>query len=189
MAGAAKEPNGAAPAALLHAGRALVEYRDDDSCRGRYGRGIARFTSIACCRSFCALPSRCSRRRRHLRSGLSRANAAIAAAFTLLIPMQTWIGAVVNNDVLVIPLGGIATVGAARLPERARSALGLRRCCRGRGRDTDEVDGRAVVAVGRGRRGIGAFQRRRREPNAPPRLCARSPPHSRFSRPAPGGTF
>lgn len=44
--------------------------------------------------------------------GLTRAMGALAAAVTMLAPMETYIGAVVNNDVLVVPLAGVAVAGA-----------------------------------------------------------------------------
>jgi len=46
--------------------------------------------------------------------GLPRGVGAIAAAFTLLIPEKSFIGAVVNNDSLVMLLAAISVVGALR---------------------------------------------------------------------------
>ena len=46
--------------------------------------------------------------------GLSRAAGAVAASFTLLVPMSTWIGSVVTNDALVPVLAGAAVVAALR---------------------------------------------------------------------------
>jgi hypothetical protein len=46
--------------------------------------------------------------------GLSRAQAAIAGAFMLLVPAETFIGSVANNDALLIPLAGIAVVASMR---------------------------------------------------------------------------
>lgn len=46
--------------------------------------------------------------------GLSRAAGAVAASFTLLVPMATFVGAVVTNDVLMLVLAGAAVVAALR---------------------------------------------------------------------------
>lgn len=46
--------------------------------------------------------------------GLSRLQAAVAAAFLLLLPGATFLGAVVNNDALLVPLTALATTAVLR---------------------------------------------------------------------------
>jgi hypothetical protein len=68
---------------------------------------LYRLLSIALCFAIPLLASMGA-----LAIGLTQRQAAVAAAFTLLLPMQTFIGMAANNDAVLIPLAAIASVGA-----------------------------------------------------------------------------
>lgn len=57
--------------------------------------------------------------------GLTRAFTAVAASFTLLVPMSSFIGAVVSNDGLAMAFAGLAVVGALAYMNRGGTRWAL----------------------------------------------------------------